>query len=53
MGGGEGWGEGVLWLGGKSLIATYSENFVLISQIEVFREGGGQETGYFEDIEGS
>ena len=51
------WGEGVLWLGvkggGKSLIATYPENFVLISQLEVCPEGGGQEGGYLEDVEGS
>ena len=57
LGGGEGRGEGVLWLGskggGQSLIATYPENFVLISQLEVFREGGGQEVGYLEDVEGS
>ena len=41
--GGEGrWGEGVLWLGvkggGTSLIATYPENFVLTSQLEVSQE---------------
>ena len=57
MGGGEGRGEGYYGLGGKgggkSLIATYPENFVLISQLEVFREGGGQEVGYLEDVEGS
>ena len=50
-------GEGVLWLGvkggGKSLIATYPENFVLISQLKVFLEAGCQEVGYLEDIEGS
>ena len=50
-------GGGVLWYGvegeGKSLIAIYPENFVLISQLEVFREGGGQEVGYLEDVEGS
>ena len=55
--GGEGRGEGVLWLGvkggGKSLIATYPENFVLISQLEVCQEGGGQEGGILEDVEGS
>ena len=39
--------------GGKSLIATYPENFVLIYQFEVCREGGGQEGGYLEDVEGS
>ena len=39
--------------GGKSLIATYPENFVLISQLEVFQEWGGQESGYLKDIEGS
>ena len=37
LGGGEGNGEGVLWLGvkggGKSLNATCPENFVLISQL--------------------
>ena len=36
-------GEGVFWLGvkggGKSLIATNPENFVLISQLEVCGEG--------------
>ena len=57
LGGGEGRGEGILWLWvkgrGKSLIATYPENFVLIYQLEVFREGGGQEVGYLEDVEGS
>ena len=60
LGGGEGrggggimaWGKGKLGRG-KSLIATYPENFVLISQLEVFREGGGQEVGYLEDVEGS
>ena len=31
----------------------YPENFVLISQLEVCQEGGGQEAGYFVDIEGS
>ena len=30
----------------------YPENCVLISQLEVCQEGG-QEGGYFEDIEGS
>ena len=48
-------GEGVLWLGGKGggkrLIATYPENFVLISHLEACQEGGGQEGGYLEDIE--
>ena len=57
MGGGEGRGEGLLWLGvkgeGKSLIATYPEIFVLIYQLEVCRGGGGQEGGYLEDVEGS
>ena len=57
LGGGEGRGEGVLWLGvkgrGKSLIATYPEIFLLISQLEVCQEGGGQEGGYLEDVEGS
>ena len=51
------WGEGVLWLGvkggGKSLIATYPENLVLTSQLEVCQEGGGQEGEYLEDNEGS
>ena len=37
---------------GKSLIATYPENFVLTSQLEVC-QNGGQEGGYLEDIEGS
>ena len=50
-------GEGVIWLGvkggGNSLIATYPENFVLILQLEVCREEGGQEGGYLEDVEGS
>ena len=31
----------------------YPENFVLISQLEVFREGGGQEVAFMEDVEGS
>ena len=31
----------------------YPENFVLISQLEEGQEGGGQEGGYLEDIEGS
>ena len=31
----------------------YPENFVLISQLEVCQEGGGQEGGYLEDFEGS
>ena len=31
----------------------YPENFVLISQSEVCQEGGGQEGGYLEDVEGS
>ena len=31
----------------------YPENFILISQLEVCQEGGGQEGGYLEDIEGS
>ena len=37
--------EEALWHGvegeGKSLIAIYPENFVLISQLEVSQEGGG------------
>ena len=32
---------------------TYPENFVLIFQLKVFLEGGGQEVGYLEDVEGS
>ena len=35
------------------LQGRYPENFVLISQSEVCQEGGGQEGGYLEDIEGS
>ena len=31
----------------------YPENFVLIPQLEVCQEGGGQEGGYLEDVEGS
>ena len=31
----------------------YTVNFVLISQLEVYQEGGGQEGGYLEDVEGS
>ena len=31
----------------------YRKNFVLISQLEVSQEGGGQERGYLEDVEGS
>ena len=31
----------------------YPENFVLISQLEVCQEGGGQEGWYLEDVEGS
>ena len=31
----------------------YPENFVLISQLEVFQEGGGQEGGFLEDVGGS
>ena len=31
----------------------YPENLVLISQSEVCQEGGGQEVGYLEDIDGS
>ena len=31
----------------------YHENFVLISQLEEGQEGGGQEEGDLEDIEGS
>ena len=30
----------------------YPENFVPISLLEVCQEGGGQEGGYLEDIEG-
>ena len=35
------------------LQGRYPENFVLISQLEVCQEGGGQEGGYLEDVEGS
>ena len=31
----------------------YSENFVLISQLEEGQEGGGQEGGYLEHVRGS
>ena len=31
----------------------YPENFMLISQLEVCQEGGGQEGGYLEDVGGS
>ena len=31
----------------------YPENFVLISQLQVCLEGGGQEGWYLEDVEGS
>ena len=31
----------------------YPENFMLISQFEVCPEGGGQEGGDLEDVEGS
>ena len=31
----------------------YPENFVLTSLLEVCPEGGGQELGYLEDVEGS
>ena len=31
----------------------YPENFVPISLLEGCQEGGGQEEGYLEDIEGS
>ena len=31
----------------------YPEHFVLISQLEVCQEGGGQEVGYLEDVGGS
>ena len=34
------------------MIATYPDNFVLISQLEVFQEGVGQEVGYLENVEG-
>ena len=44
LGRGAGRGEGVIWLGvkgrGKSMIATYPENFALISQLEEGQEGG-------------
>ena len=39
--------------GGKSLIATHPEHFVFIYQIEACQEGGGQEGGHLEDVEGS
>ena len=35
------------------LQGRYPEDFVLISQSEVCQEGGGQERGYLEDVEGS
>ena len=35
------------------LQGRYPENFVLISQLEVCQEGGGQEGGELEDVEGS
>ena len=31
----------------------YPENLVLICQLEVCQEEGGQEGGYLEDVEGS
>ena len=31
----------------------YPESFVLTSLLEVCQEGGGQEDGYLEDVEGS
>ena len=31
----------------------YPKNFVLISQLEGFQEGGGQEGGYLDGVEGS
>ena len=31
----------------------YPENFMLISQLEVCQEGGIQEGGYLEDVDGS
>ena len=34
------------------LQGKYPENFVLISQLEVCQEMGGQEGGYLEDVEG-
>ena len=39
--------------GGKSLLATYPEYFVLISQLVVCQEGGVKNGGYLEDLEGS
>ena len=33
--------------------ARYPENFVLISQLEVRQEEGGQEGVYWKDVEGS
>ena len=35
------------------LQGRYPENFVLISQLDVCQEGGGQEGGYLEDVGGS
>ena len=32
---------------------SYPENFMMIYQWEVCQEGGGQEGGYFEDIDGA
>ena len=34
-------------------LGKYPEHFVLISQFEVCQEGGCQEGGYLEDVEGS
>ena len=54
LGGGEGRGEGLLWLGvkagGKSLIAIYPENFVLIYQLEVCQEGGDKKRGIWRTM---
>ena len=51
LGGGEGRGEGVLWLrvkeGGEVWLGVY------ISLRCVSGKGGGQEQGFLEDIEGS
>ena len=34
-------------------LGRYPENFVLISLLEVFQEGGSKEGGYLEDVGGS
>ena len=35
-----------------SPLGRYPENCVMISQLEVCQEGGGQEGGYLEDVGG-